>query len=738
MPGTILLKEFQTNAINDLISAFDDNNLNVVLKSCTGSGKTVILTSFIDEILKRNGDYVFIWFTPGQGELEEQSKKKMDLYITGRRTKLLSDVMKEGFEKGDTCFVNWELLVNKTNTATKEGDFTNIYQHIKNAENNGCVFVVVIDEEHLNQTIKSRDVVSLFHPKKIINASATPKTTGAFTLVNVDEEDVIESELIKKKIIINLDVDNNVKVESQTSYLLEKAIKKRDELYGCYIKETANSINPLIIVQIPNENPVLLEAVEKYFISQNISYENGLLSVWLSNKKINIEEIEKNDAKPIAIIIKQAISTGWDCPRAQILVKLRDNMDETFEIQTIGRIRRMPEAKFYNDERLNYSYLYTFDEKYVIEVKQKTGKNALDSVTLHINTSFESDQINLYKELKNPKAIGIDSRIAWKALSKHYKTKYHLTTKLKDNVDKLETGGYLFETDIIKNVLSGTVRTLTKEEFKRLKKLNLIEPLNTHRHGTQFHHVVGELAKEININYDEMRVIIRRLFDEKVRDDQNKILSLSPVELYSFFINNFFLIKQDLKESLSDVSSIPLNLTSLSVKEEKFSFPSEFIFTYDSNQKLQRVYEKNLYVGYLSSAEPRSNSEKRFEKYCEQSENVLWFYKNGDKGIEFLSIVYENSYKKQKLFYPDYVVMDKNKKIWIIETKGGFTRTGKSEDIDKFSPHKFIVLKNYLSKHNLDGGFVRLDKASDELCICREKYSDNIGSDDWELLSEVL
>ena len=82
--------------------------------------------------------------------------------------------------------------------------------------------------------------------------------------------------------------------------------------------------------------------------------------------------------------------------------------------------------------------------------------------------------------------------------------------------------------------------------------------------------------------------------------------------------------------------------------------------------------------------------------------------------------------------------MDSDDNVWIIETKGGFTKSGKSEDIDKFSPIKFRVLKDYLNKHSLKGGFVRLDKSSDELCICSENYNDNIQSSDWSLLEEVL
>jgi type III restriction enzyme len=37
--------------------------------------------------------------------------------------------------------------------------------------------------------------------------------------------------------------------------------------------------------------------------------------------------------------------------------------------------------------------------------------------------------------------------------------------------------------------------------------------------------------------------------------------------------------------------------------------------------------------------------------------------------------------------------------VWIIETKGGFTKYGKSEDIDRYTSQKFSVLKNYVSKH---------------------------------------
>ena len=91
--------------------------------------------------------------------------------------------------------------------------------------------------------------------------------------------------------------------------------------------------------------------------------------------------------------MKQAISTGWDCPRAKILVKLRDNMDEDFEIQTIGRIRRMPERRHYENEVLDNCYVYTLDDKF------KTG------LTQSMSDSFYT---YLYKRKTNAPSLVLE------------------------------------------------------------------------------------------------------------------------------------------------------------------------------------------------------------------------------------------------------------------------------------------------------------------------------------------
>lgn len=95
------------------------------------------------------------------------------------------------------------------------------------------------------------------------------------------------------------------------------------------------------------------------------TYKNGMIAKWMADEKINLtDNFTANDGIPVFLLMKQAISTGWNCPRAKILIKLREGMSENFEVQTIGRIRRMPEAKHYEDDLLDFCYVYTFDEKY--------------------------------------------------------------------------------------------------------------------------------------------------------------------------------------------------------------------------------------------------------------------------------------------------------------------------------------------------------------------------------------
>ncbi len=728
----IQLKNFQLKAIDELMEAMHNDKKEIILKSCTGSGKTIILTHFIDTYMRSFGDTVFIWLTPGKGNLEEQSKEKMDRYIYGASTKLLCDVMTSGFSAGDACFINWEKLTKKGNTALRDSEKTNFIEYIEKALNAGINFKVIVDESHQNDTIKADEIIEYFKTDKIIRCSATPKSYKNAFMVEVPEEDVIAEGLIKKLLIINENFEQNITVDDQITYLIDKALDKQRELHSAFLRLKAE-INPLIIVQLPNKSDSLLESVENYFNGKGISYENNQLAVWLSEKKQNLEEIEQPNATPIAVIIKQAIATGWDCPRAHILVKLRDNMSETFEIQTIGRIRRMPEAKHYESDLLDSCYLYTLDGDFTESVKQSLGKGALDAKKLFLKPEYRA--FTLITEYKTDVPFPRDAALTLRVFSAHFKNKYNLSGRLSENKTKLQAHGFDFKQDIVDYTKSGSISKLEKEKIDELNAIAIHEELNTSKHGRAYHHCVSEIGLKVTLDYSRINTVIRKLFLKDLRSDY-KILGLEIRELYSFVINNKDRLIAEIKDAMSSTmlqQSFKMN----NVTEKPLGFPLELLFTYDGTSKVQNELSKNVYKGYLVSAEKRSASEKLFEKYCESSNKIDWFYKNGDKGAEYFSIVYEDNLGKQKSFYPDYII-SVQKEIWIVETKGGFTKSGDSEDIDKYTGKKFEVLKRYLTKYGLKGGIVRQDKQSFELCICTDTYSDDIKSAAWKVLSDVL
>jgi type III restriction enzyme len=730
---SIRLLNFQKLAIEKLMNAMQGISKEIIFKSPTGSGKTIVLTHFMKRYLSENNNIVWVWLTPGKGNLEEQSKEKMDKYIHGSKTKLLSDLMSTGFKRNDCVFINWEKLTKKGNKALSEGERTNFKEWINKAINDNLEFKVIIDESHQNFTEKSDEIIQLFKADKIIRCSATPTKIPGATVIEVSEKEVIEEGLIKKLIVTNENFPSNVVTDNQTYYLLEHAYNKQIELRKLFDSKKAN-VNPLIVVQLPNSNDSLLSSVEEWFVSKGITYENGQLALWLAGKHLNLDNISDNDAKQVAIIIKQAVATGWDCPRAHILVKLRDNMDEVFEIQTVGRIRRMPEAKHYEQDDLDSCYIYTFDEKFIKGVKASLGNGALDACTLFLKNEFKD--FSLVKEQRALINDVTDPRLVQKSLIEYLKSKYNLTGDKEKNKKAMQANGYIFEDNIIKYTVSGNVVELADlTDSEKMNAVAIEVPLNTHVHGRDYHHYVAKLGSDVHLEYQSMNTIIQRLFGEKM-SFWNKLIKLTTKQVYCFIINNYYQLANDFKDAMA-VELHKLTLDLKFIHNNTFKIPQSVLFTYDSKKRNQTEYKKNVYNGYLASAEKRSTGEMLFERWCESTSNVEWFYKNGDKGEEYLSIAYQDNSGVLKLFYPDYV-LSINKEVWIIETKGGFSRTGDSQDIDKYTGKKFALLKQYLQKHNLKGGIVRYDANEQELCICQDNYSDDITSESWKSLDSIL
>ena len=85
-----------------------------------------------------------------------------------------------------------------------------------------------------------------------------------------------------------------------------------------------------------------------------------------------------HDATHIRVLLaKDAISTGWDCPRAEVMFSARPARDRTYITQLLGRMVRTPLARSTPDERLNAvsCFLPHFDRDAAIAIAdQITGK----------------------------------------------------------------------------------------------------------------------------------------------------------------------------------------------------------------------------------------------------------------------------------------------------------------------------------------------------------------------------
>ena len=94
------LFDFQERCSSFILSTVSkkDSKQTIIIKSPTGSGKTIILIDFIDKYIDSiNSNTAFVWFCPGKGDLEEQSRQKIIKLLPNKNTKNLSDALLTGF-----------------------------------------------------------------------------------------------------------------------------------------------------------------------------------------------------------------------------------------------------------------------------------------------------------------------------------------------------------------------------------------------------------------------------------------------------------------------------------------------------------------------------------------------------------------------------------------------------------------------------------------------------------------
>ncbi|MBO5629257.1 MAG: DEAD/DEAH box helicase family protein, partial [Aeriscardovia sp.] len=268
--------EFQEDAIDWLVktSSASASKQTMVLRAPTGSGKTIILIQYINRFLSEHKNTAFIWLCPGKGDLEEQSRNRMMEFIPTRQTYDLFEALSSGFSKGSTTFINWEKVTKKGNKAITDGERKNLFERILEAHKDGTEFILIIDEEHSNNTSKAKDIIDYFNAKHIVRVSATTISNRDVEYKEIEEQDVIDEGLITSAISVNEGIEEG-SVEDD-ALLLKLADAKRKDIYNAY-KEKGVDIRPLVLIQFPNGEPDKIEAVELTLRDMGYTRENKMV-----------------------------------------------------------------------------------------------------------------------------------------------------------------------------------------------------------------------------------------------------------------------------------------------------------------------------------------------------------------------------------------------------------------------------------------------------------------------------
>ena len=389
----------------------------VVLSSPTGSGKTVTLCALLERLWRGDEDVPedlqarFLWLSD-LPELNVQSREKFqthsDIFGATRCKVIESEFQQETFDAGKIYFLNTQKLI-RDGLLTKRSDTREItiWDTIANtAKEFGTSFYLVIDEAHRGstqtravneaRTIMQRfimgysdETVKLPPIPLVIGMSATPERFQSLAqsagrvprLYEIPAKGVVESGLLKENVVVKYPEGASGNVDYT---LLEQAVEdlvRYRERWATYCSEENEETNvePVLVVQVQDGNVAqfsetdlekVVEVIDRRyyeltgaqpgagFFAHCFQEQNDLPMVGHNVRKIDPSRIQSADSIRV-VFFKTALSTGWDCPRAEVMMSFRKAEDRTNIAQLVGRMVRTPLARrIEKDEFLNTVRLY--------------------------------------------------------------------------------------------------------------------------------------------------------------------------------------------------------------------------------------------------------------------------------------------------------------------------------------------------------------------------------------------
>ena len=744
-------KDYQTKAVNELIEktisllrCSGDRKI-LVFKAPTGAGKTVMASEMLDrlttELADEGREVAVIWIAPNK--LHQQSYMKMKNFFT--ETRVLTPVMYDeldhsidGYIKpGEIFFVNWESINKDKNVMVRETEnSSSLYDITRRTKERNIPIVVVIDEEHMfsgRAAKQSEKVLRNINPKVEIRISATP-ITPPDEMVSVQRDAVIKEQMIKDGISINPSVSDPNSGMSENEYLLELALEKRNEVKAAYEKLGVR-INPLLLIQLPNDSSEVLDDNERTImemvkarldLEHDINIGNNKLAIWLSSEKQNLDGLENDYNTTEVLLFKQAIALGWDCPRAAVLLIFRDIQSTTFGVQTVGRIMRMPEQKYYPNGLLNHGYVYTNlakdrieivadDINYITKALVAYRKENLANVSLPCVYSerLSADRNRLGPDFW-PVLVDVFNRHWFKAIIQQ--DLFHYSPFLDDDEEEkqsMESSADDFMTDYARNrhnaELNGNidlnlhniqVSLVTDVEVTGEADITYVDENNMRK----FAHTSEELNKALM----QFCATFMSKF-EKLSTPTLRGYLLQLMENYLGFFETEsprIILYHTNKPKFAELVTIAINLYIKAIEVRQHAAKQRAFKTYNWEVPANREYSetsneevpgvKGHALMPFIQLKNASSPEKRFEKFLESNKDSIdWWYKNGDEGKQHYSIAYTTIGEGQGLFYVDFVIRMNDGTIFLFDTKSP------SSDIE--APNKHNALIEYMKAENENG-----------------------------------
>ena len=234
--------------------------------------------------------------------------------------------------------------------------------------------MVVIDEGHHAYTENALRTLDGFNPCFMLELSATPRVSsdkgaGSNILVDVRGTDLDAAEMIK------LPINVDMRGWSDWQSCLAASVDRLNalQLEAAQLQaETNRYIRPILLVQVERTGKDLRD-------SGFIHAEDAkayLMQLGFTEAQIAIKTSDKDELKAPenldllspscevrAIITKQALQEGWDCPFAYVLCALAAGKEVRSMTQLMGRILRLPQVAKTGRAALDACYVLCHDAR---------------------------------------------------------------------------------------------------------------------------------------------------------------------------------------------------------------------------------------------------------------------------------------------------------------------------------------------------------------------------------------